>query len=505
MAVIVPLAAAMSVIAFVQFIFYPLFLSPVASVPAVHPLAKLSSLYMLWVRFWDNENAIVFAAHQEHGRVIRLGPHELSVNCVDDGLKTIYGKNFDRHFFYRVYEDCGRQNLSSSLDAFSHALRKRRIAHIYSKSYIHSSPAVTGLINRIVRRRFVSLVADNARDQRPFDTMTLLSALALDMVTGYTFGVENGTNFLNDRDAHTKIIREIHNGRPYEMMFWLHEFPKVISLLEQVRLVSRDRYASLEALHVFCLNMCNRSETALADLSARETAPEDFPIVYQQFKRALDKEGLSATPSVEVDSKISGHRAMSCSPQQLEIAAEVGDQIHASDETLSITLTYAIWELSRRPDMQQRLRHECHALGPDVHASSTAALPSASVVDALPLLHAVIMETLRVHPVVAGGQARVTPHGKLSKLGKYEGIPGGYRVQSYARFLHHNADVFPDPLAWYPERWLRSARTDSSGPDEKLRWFWGFSSGARMCLGSHFALLGQCNHSSLCLTCEDKY
>ena len=338
------------------------------------------------------------------------------------------------------------------------------------------------------------MIADLARDQQTFDTMTLLSALALDCVTGYTFGAKNGTSFLNDRDQHAWCIREIHNGRPYEMMFWLHEFPETISLLERIGLLSKDRYASLEALHVFCLDMCARSEAALADSGAQDIAPEDFPTVYQQFKRALDKEGIGATPSVDVSTKVGDEKPSSYSPQQLEIAAEVCDQIHASDETLSITLTYAIWELSRDPDMQQRLRRECRSLGQSVYASSDATLPTASAVDALPLLHAVIMETLRVHPVVAGGQARVTPYGKLSKLGEHDNIPGGYRVQSYARFLHHNPDVFPDPLAWYPERRLSSAEgTGPTGPDQKMRWLWSFSSGARMCLGSHFALLGQCS------------
>jgi hypothetical protein len=278
------------------------------------------------------------------------------------------------------------------------------------------------------------------------------------------------------------------------MMFWLHEFPETVAFFERIGLLSKERYKSLEALHVFCLNMCERTEHALANPSALGTAPEEVPTVYQQFKRSLDKEGVSASPSLEVLSVLEGNRTISCSPQQLEIAAEVGDQIHASDETLSITLSYAIWELSRNSDMQQRLRQECQALGPDVNVSSTGALPSTSVVEALPLLHAVVMETLRVHPVVAGGQARVTPYGKLSKLGRYENIPGGYRVQSYARFLHSNPEVFPNPLEWYPERWLQSS---GEGYDQKLRWFWSFSSGARMCLGSHFALLGKLGHGVL--------
>ncbi|EME82931.1 uncharacterized protein MYCFIDRAFT_188146 [Pseudocercospora fijiensis CIRAD86] len=487
MALLVLAAAVLAAAALYHFILYPLLWSPVASIPAVHPLAKISSLYMLWIRYWDDENDTVFAAHEKYGQVVQLGPQELSVNCIDDGIKTVYGKNFDRHYFYRVYEDCGRHNLSSSLDATSHAIRKRRVTHIFSKSYLYTSPALSGLLNQIIRYRYLPLVIGYAMEQQPFDTMILFSALAIDVVTGYTFGTKAGTNFLNDRTQHAKCIHEIHKGRPYPMMFWLHEFPGCISFLESIGFLSKERYKSLEALHMFCLDMCDRAENALADPGSDNTAPEEVPTVYQQFKYTLDKEGLSSTPSLKV---LEGHRPISCSPQQLEIAAEVCDQIHASDETLAITLTYAVWELSRNVDLQQRLRRECQALGPDIRTDSSASLPAPSLVDSLPLLHAVVMETLRVHPTVAGGQARVTPYGKLSKLGRYENIPGGYRVQSYARFLHANPAVFPDPNVWQPERWLHSgAKTDLYGPDEKLRWFWAFSSGARMCLGSHLALL----------------
>ncbi|KAI5358566.1 Putative cytochrome P450 [Septoria linicola] len=50
--------------------------------------------------------------------------------------------------------------------------------------------------------------------------------------------------------------------------------------------------------------------------------------------------------------------------------------------------------------------------------------------------------------------------------------------------LHRNADVFPEPLRFDPDRWL--------GPAEEVavmnRWFWAFSSGGRMCIGLHLAM-----------------
>jgi cytochrome P450 len=45
--------------------------------------------------------------------------------------------------------------------------------------------------------------------------------------------------------------------------------------------------------------------------------------------------------------------------------------------------------------------------------------------------------------------------------------------------LHRNADVFPDPLVFNPERWLGNSKDVA----EMKKWFWAFSSGGRMCIG----------------------
>ncbi|KAI0592101.1 CypX Cytochrome P450 [Pyrenophora tritici-repentis] len=49
--------------------------------------------------------------------------------------------------------------------------------------------------------------------------------------------------------------------------------------------------------------------------------------------------------------------------------------------------------------------------------------------------------------------------------------------------LHRNGSVFPEPLKWKPERWLGGGKDKA----EMEKWFWAFSSGARMCIGVHLA------------------
>lgn len=73
-----------------RFLVYPLLVSPLAKIPNGHPIAAFSPLWILWIRWTGKENATVYRLHQKHGPLIRLGPAEISVNCVDGGIRTVW-------------------------------------------------------------------------------------------------------------------------------------------------------------------------------------------------------------------------------------------------------------------------------------------------------------------------------------------------------------------------------------------------------------------------------
>lgn len=70
--------------------------SPLASVPNAHSLAPFSKLWLLWLRYSGQEHRTRYLLHEKIGPVLRLGPSELSVNCIDDGVWTIYNNGFDK-------------------------------------------------------------------------------------------------------------------------------------------------------------------------------------------------------------------------------------------------------------------------------------------------------------------------------------------------------------------------------------------------------------------------
>lgn len=65
-------------------------------------------------------------------------------------------------------------------------------------------------------------------------------------------------------------------------------------------------------------------------------------------------------------------------------------------------------------------------------------------------------------------------------------FPAGTLVSCQIHTLHHNPDVFPDPYAFKPERWLETE--DYSPSSEMQRDHIPFSLGARQCIARNLAM-----------------
>jgi cytochrome P450 len=94
-------------------------------------------------------------------------------------------------------------------------------------------------------------------------------------------------------------------------------------------------------------------------------------------------------------------------------------------------------------------------------------------------LDAVVKESLRVRPVIPG-IGRVV-RGSAFSLNGYE-IPPGVEINPSIRMIHRRADLYPDPSAFRPERFLGSDAPDT------YTWV-PFGGGTRRCLGASFALM----------------
>lgn len=72
------------------------FRNPLRKVPAAHPLAHFTSLWIHSVRWRGIENATLRRAHDRLGPIVCLSPEEVSVNCVKGGIRDVYAGGFEK-------------------------------------------------------------------------------------------------------------------------------------------------------------------------------------------------------------------------------------------------------------------------------------------------------------------------------------------------------------------------------------------------------------------------
>lgn len=106
----VPVLLILVVVGIYKYPIYPIFLSPLAKLPNAHPFSAVTDLWILWIRYRNREIQEVDAAHKKYGAVVRLGLRDVSVNCVDGGVRTIYGGGFDKPQWYSVFMHYGYGN-----------------------------------------------------------------------------------------------------------------------------------------------------------------------------------------------------------------------------------------------------------------------------------------------------------------------------------------------------------------------------------------------------------
>jgi cytochrome P450 len=160
-----------------------------------------------------------------------------------------------------------------------------------------------------------------------------------------------------------------------------------------------------------------------------------------------------------------------------------------------------MYRLSQHPDLQAKLRAELSALQLPRRHPPHGPLSSSALrqMDGVPLLDAIVTETLRAHPSAPGPQYREVPRG--GAVVDWYFVPGGAWISTSPYVLHRHPGAYPDAEEWRPERWMagrdgKDEKSESEG--DPRRWFWAFGRGGRMCVGSNFSLVGSYFTISVC-------
>ena len=144
----------------------------------------------------------------------------------------------------------------------------------------------------------------------------------------------------------------------------------------------------------------------------------------------------------------------------------------AGHETTANALTFALWNVAKYPEVQQKMREEVTAVCGD-------RAPGAEDFRSLSYIERVFAESMRIYPP-AWVVARTAVRDYTMRTGEF--IPKGAHLIASQLVVHHDPRWWPDPLRFDPDRFLDAAKAGRP----KFAYF-PFGGGARYCIGEGFA------------------
>lgn len=148
----------------------------------------------------------------------------------------------------------------------------------------------------------------------------------------------------------------------------------------------------------------------------------------------------------------------------------------AGYETSSSTMTYAMYEFAINEEIQEKARKTVQqAL--DKHGK----LSYDAVAD-MHYLEQCVNETLRKYPVVSNLQRTALNSYQLPNTNIV--IPKGQPVIIPVHAIHHDADIYPDPECFNPDRFT----PEEVAKRHQFSWI-PFGEGPRICIGMRFGIV----------------
>jgi cytochrome P450 len=197
------------------------------------------------------------------------------------------------------------------------------------------------------------------------------------------------------------------------------------------------------------LDDSDRTEQRMRGLIQDARAREGGTDVLALLCRAQDEDGASLT--------------------EQELIGHTMTVFVASHETTAFTLAWTLFLLAENPGV-------LHALREELSGALRGEAPTVEQLDALPLLDAVLRESMRLLPATPVLFLRVAQEATV--LGAHALGPGTHVALS-PLMTHREPSLYPEPLSFRPSRWDDA----SVGPYDYLP----FGAGPRLCLGAGFA------------------
>ena len=207
---------------------------------------------------------------------------------------------------------------------------------VYSKSALHSSPALASQSKSILFDRLLPIVA-RSTDQRQcpngIEVYSLFRAQAMDSLTAYMFGLANSSNFLSNEKYREHWLGMYGRRKPY--IFYFLEVPRLSHILESfyIELIPGWVYDITFEIEDWCMDICKAtmsSEKARNIDKSGYADPGDEPVVFKAVSAGIQKE----VHRNGADSVL----ATTLKDPEMALAAEMLDQLAAGRKNLTLPI-----------------------------------------------------------------------------------------------------------------------------------------------------------------------
>ncbi|KZT06455.1 cytochrome P450 [Laetiporus sulphureus 93-53] len=443
---------------------YQSFFSPLAALPG--------PWYAAVSDFWITTHVVrlqqcktVQSLFERYGPVVRVGPNKV-VFCDLTATKSVYCVHkFDKSTYYKSLLTNNNDHAMTTLPNAQHAVRRKAYAPHYTTSNL-------ALFQPELHDYSLKLVdtLSSMSAKASVDCLDLFRHLMVDVIGTTIFGSRGGSLDNWARNVQDPLATAVY------------DFPKRGILRSAVPTwawnfvcrIPNERWRQVcDSDRIMAQFVGGRLYEMRAKIQAGpvvgEADPEKIPLLQRMLRYRIFSTNESM-PDRDIISEGMGH-------------------LVAGVDTASTTFSYLFWELSRRSDVMKRLQSELDEAMPDRRV-----IPDCSLLTKLPFLNAFIKEGLRLYGAAPSLLERVVASTTASNVDDSfdlmgYALPPGTIVSTQSWSMHRDADVFPSPETFLPERWLPIDGIE--GEEERLgrmsQYMMPFGVGTRVCGGQNLA------------------
>ncbi|KAJ7766378.1 cytochrome P450 [Mycena maculata] len=496
-----------------------LFFHPLSSIPGPW-YAAVSSLWITSHVLRLEQCKTIHALFETYGPVVRIAPNKV-VFCDLGAMKSVYSTwKFDKSDYYKSLLTNDNDHAMTTLPHAQYSIRRKAYASHYTPSNLAKLQPEIGEATIQMIDTLHALPA-----QTPLDTLSLFRHLALDIIVSSSYGFRLGAVSkwaLEAEEALTMAIADfpkrgiLRSSVPTWAWNLVCKIPnaRLRLLCDSDKIMAE--FVSTRVYEMRAQLNANKGPDAVPAPAIVAPTPSHFLSAFPTFSRSSSRASSPAPSCSSEDSSFSEDMSTEKSymlprllayrypngetmPESHVISECMGHMVAGTD-TMSLSLSYFLWELTRRPDILRKLQAEIDGAMPDPKA-----IPCIKDLNSMEYLNAFIKEGLRLYGAAPSLLERVVPD-TTSKIGGDDfvllgyALPPGTIVSTQAWSMHRDPAVFPSSETFLPERWLPSYASSQDGSDEEKEreearlarmaaHMIPFGAGSRICGGMNLAHL----------------